>query len=440
MGAAVIAGGLLAPGAAYAANAPVVNWATTNEQDLSRIQVSVTADAPITRITAHLFRQFTTDEVATTSAFSLVQDSGATTVWESASLRLPDLGVYRLDIEVTDADGATTRRNDAGVLAYFARTFFDQMSTNRTEVTYQQRQVTIRGRLMGRWPTGLVQPLAGFPVYGTAYPPAGPGGAPSTTTRADGTFAVTVTMGGQGWVQAQYPSTDDHPGFFAGNSPQLPIGVRGAPTRLTLSVSSTRLVYPQELTVTGQLTRNLGEGWQPVPDAYIGISWCSVFGGECNPGVDSVTTDANGNYTVTMTPAISGWLELGHHDIDPFLGSVTKTSAQVVVLHRTEFVDFTATRTGTDQVAVQGSLKFVTGGNPTRQPVEIQYRPLTGGEWQTVATVTTTTSAPQGHRFAGTVTQPAAGFWRAHYAGRPQQTLPATSGRVRVDDTAPRAT
>lgn len=434
-----IAGGVSAPAAAFAASPPVVNWVVTNDQDWSRFRVSITAEANVTQITAHLFREFTTVEVATTRAFGRVDGTDSDGVWESASMLLPDLGAYRIDIEARDANGLTVRQDFAGTLLYYGRMFFDQMSTNRSEVTYTQRDVTVRGRLMGRWPNGRTEPLAGFEVSAFGYPPAGPGAAPTVVTRADGTFAATVTMGGPGWIQVTAPYTDAHPGFLQGQSDQLPITVRPAPTRLTLTLDKARAVYPEQVTVTGRLTRNLGGGFEPVADAYINVNYCSIFdtSGVCG-GAGSTTTDADGNYTLTFTPSVSGWLEVGHSDFDPFLGTVIKTSRVISVLHQTQFTDFTATRSGSDQVNVQGHLKFLTGGNPVTVPVEIQYRPVDGGDWLTVATVQTT-STSAGHRFSATVTQPATGYWRAYYAGRPDLNLPATSVRVRVNQAIPQA-
>jgi hypothetical protein len=127
----------------------------------------------------------------------------------STPFYLAELGGYRVDIEATDADGGTTRRDNAGVLAYYVLTFFDQLSPNRTEVSYQRRDITLRGRLMGRWPgSGETRPLAGFPVWISGYPPPQTGsGSAEAVTRADGTFAGTVALGGAGSVYAYFPAS-----------------------------------------------------------------------------------------------------------------------------------------------------------------------------------------------------------------------------------------
>jgi hypothetical protein len=59
LAATVLSGVFVAPPAALAAGAPVVNWAATDEQNLGVLRVSVTAEADVISITAHIISETT---------------------------------------------------------------------------------------------------------------------------------------------------------------------------------------------------------------------------------------------------------------------------------------------------------------------------------------------------------------------------------------------
>src|SRR5688500_11551969 len=81
-------GALVAPSAALAAGAPVINWATTDEENLGVLRVSITAEADVTSITAHIISEITSVEVAVSNAFVRVEGTDRNGVWVSAPFSL----------------------------------------------------------------------------------------------------------------------------------------------------------------------------------------------------------------------------------------------------------------------------------------------------------------------------------------------------------------
>ncbi|MEV0714091.1 hypothetical protein [Asanoa sp. NPDC050611] len=418
------------PAPALAAAPPVVGQATNDREDPTRIRVSTTADADVASVTAHLVSYSTQEVVASTSDFALASGTARDGDWVSTPLRLSAIGTFRIDVEVTDVDGNHTRRDLAGSFGYFVTTSFDQLSLNRSTVTYQNRTVTVRGRMLGTWPgSTTARPVgAGLPVqlssyccqFATAY------------TRADGTFVGTIGFDDTvGPVSVSYQYDNDHPGY-AGTEQiyDLPVTVTPAPTRFTLALDRSRVDLGETVTATGTLTRNYGDGYVPLADAPVVAGWCESTSMCRFLGV-LATTDAEGRYTLTVAPSSTGYLQLSHSgsDQDVFLGDALKTSRWVTVLQTSHFATFAAGRNAAGPVWIEGDLDFDGGLHPGSIPIELQFKPLGATTWQTVTTVEADSSGV----FRATLDQLSAGHWRARYPGETDIFKAATSTAVRVD-------
>jgi hypothetical protein len=310
---------------ASAAAAPVINVFSHNQ---SQVRVNVDAEAGVAGMTGQVLDDETGQQVATLDDFTLVSGDATDGLWESEKVQLPEFDVYRVEVTVTDTAGAATV--GTGPLGYLIQPEFDQLRLNRTTVTYANRKVTVRGRLLGRWPyTEEVRPLAGFPVDVLARYD---GTSTRVTTKADGTFAATVTFGDSvESVLVAYPDNSVlRPEYNRTEERELYVTAQPAPTRLSLAVDRARVRLGGSVTATGKLTRNLGSGYVAVPGAPVDAAWCTSDTA-CTP-VGSVTTDAAGGYSVTTAPPASGWFQLTHTPSGPFLGSALKTSRLVTVL------------------------------------------------------------------------------------------------------------
>jgi hypothetical protein len=172
-------------------------------------------------------------------------------------------------------------------------------------------------------------------------------------------------------------------------------------------------------TLVGRLVWRTPDGWEPVPDAQVGILFCTEF--FCPTQVGRPTTDADGRYTVVTEP-----LQTGHYQVtyqafdpiffqpDPFVARAVAT-ADIAVLQPASFSDFNAVRDDRGIVVVDGHLQF---GNftPVEIPVEIQFSHNGRFGWQTVATVDAEWDG-MGNGFTAELDWPASGHWRARYPG-----------------------
>jgi hypothetical protein len=189
VGAGLIAVGLPAT-AAHASDLPEIHSARSDfDGDLGTLLVTVSAPLGVASLHARLTTFTSGEEVATTDDFVLRSGTTTSGIWASAQPFLLDqLGNYRVHVAVTDTGGNHVQRDNAGLLNYAVATSIEEVTLDRTTVTYEERDVTVSGVLTGRWPgTGEIRPLAGFPVSVSAF-----FDFDSVTTGADGGFSGTV--------------------------------------------------------------------------------------------------------------------------------------------------------------------------------------------------------------------------------------------------------
>jgi hypothetical protein len=406
------------PGAGYAVDLPTVTSAHSDfEGNYGTLVVSAVGSSDIVTIRAHVATWVTDEEVAATDQFVLRSGTAQDGTWASAQpFLLPQLGVYRVHVELTDADGNHVRQDNAGDLFYGVVTFLTDVTTNRSTVTYERRDITLKGRLWGRWPgTGEVRALGGTLVL--VYSDFD---FQEVTTRPDGRFTGTARITRENEsVYAQYLGND--PFFQSSISDGAPITIRPRPTRLSVTVTPSKVDLGESVTVSGQLTWKTPDGWVPIPHVGIGVLLC-VSESSCPTVVDFPSTDAEGRYSVTAEPFQTGRYQVGfaavdeNHNHDPFVAMVIK-SDPVVVLQPAEFIDFAAARDDNGAVLVTGHLQF---GNftPAPIPVRIQSSRTGTGGWRTVAEVEADWDGT-GYAIEATLAEPAGRHWRAVYPGRP---------------------
>lgn len=404
---------------AFAATAPVVSSASSADDDLGAVQVSVSAEAGVTEIVAHVVSFVTGQELTSVSDFELVSGTAQNGVWVTRDpVQLDALGGYRLDVEVTDAAGQHVTKPFAGTLAYVVQTAFSPIMVDRTSVDYAHRTVQVSGTLTGRWPgTREVRPIADAPVLvetDFGFPPT------SVTTDTDGRFTGGVTVDEPEGVSALFVADSPFIGFQRANSDSVQIGVEPSATRLTMKASSVEVDAGGSVTVSGRLVWKSPDGWEPLPDRRVGVLFCRAVE-SCPSGPEVATTDADGRYELSVTPFETGFYRAGFVELtdsfqpDPFVAQAEAT-ADVTVWQRESFADFSAERDESGLVIIRGHLAF-ENFTPAVIPVEIQFRPQNTATWRTVTTVDATQLDVFGYNFAASVDVDNRGYWRAFYPG-----------------------
>ncbi|WP_157979762.1 hypothetical protein [Kribbella monticola] len=421
------------PAAAIAAAPPTVNWAHGSQDDPGIVEVYASAEAGIEGLTAHIRSMTSGEEVATVTSFSLSSGTVHEGVYTADSrVQLDKFGIYRIDVDAIDTLGQRTSLQSAGSLVYVIQPSFSALSFDHTTITYSRRTVKVKGTLSGKWPTdGLVRPISGQPVeilslFGPSV---------GVQTGSDGRFTGTVTLNKADDISAYFNIRSNDYGFAESESQH--ISVQPLRTRIAVKVTPGQVKAGEPVTISGQLTWNSPDGWQPLANRPFGLSECDEFEYCWGAVDDQPVTDAEGRFSITAVPHVTGYYQVGfsgkdeNGQPDPFLPPVT-SRAPVSVLQPAQFSDFTAARNESGQVVASGHLNF-SNYTPGTIPVQIQYRASgTTSSWVTLATIENADWDGSGYGFSATVDQPAGGQWRAYYAGQARWFETAVSTKVLV--------
>jgi hypothetical protein len=413
--AAVAVVGIGTPAAAAEATGPEIQWASSIDDDLGRIQVSASSEAGVTGLTAHIIAPSTKAEVASTTSFHLTSGTAESGVWESDELLLPDLGYYTLNLEADDAAGGHTEADGVGSLTYAVQMSFDHLKTTPT-LTYARRDYEISGRLIGLWPgTKAIAPVAGMPIY--ALIPRGELTA-SVASGDDGRFSLSgpvTSAEGIGYLSTAYDPSRLY--YLQGYADLAPATVKVAATRVTVHLDQHSIVSGDAVTVSGDASWKLPDGWKPMADTPIAIGQCPRGNDDPNSCFSGPTTstDANGHYSYVVNPYDTDMIKAAVSSYDPFVQSVAYASARLTVLMQASFGEFDALRNPDNgQVIIGGTLQL-TQYTPADTVVSVQFSKNGTTGWHTVDTIDLGDNPGSG--FGNLYDHPGAGYWRMTYAG-----------------------
>lgn len=414
---------------------PTVNWANSVNDDLGRIQVSVASPAGVTGLAAHIVSPSTKAEVAVTTSFHLTSGTVQAGIWQSDEVVLPNLGYYRLNVEASDAAGGHTEADGVGTFTYAVSTYFADLETTPT-LTYTQRNYTVAGKLMGRWPgTGAVAPVPGMPVYAEI-----PGGdfTDTVATGSAGEFSlsglVSTADDGPGFVSTI--SDNNHPYYLQGYSNVPAAKVEPAATRVSIHLDRNSIISGQPITVSGNASWKSPNGWAPMANASIAIGVCprgQSSPSQCLSG-PTTSTDANGHYSYVVSPYDGDSIKVAVSSADVFVQSVAYASATITVLMPSSFRGFYANRDAqTGRVYVGATALDLTAYTPVDTVVSVQFSQNGVTGWRKVGTIDLG-SNPQ-TSFSQAFDHSGAGYWRLTYAGAKGLLEPAQSDAVYVAGT-----
>ncbi|MBV1856743.1 hypothetical protein [Catellatospora tritici] len=414
--ATAVAVAALAPGTAHAASAPDVLWAYSVEGDFGRVQVGVSAEAGVADLKVHVVGE-TGEDLAVLDSFTLESGSDQYSVWRSDdTVALDELGYYRLDAEIVDRDGVHVTEQQVGLLIYAVQMYYDNLKVTK-KVDYAHREVTVTGRLMGRWPTGRREAIEGFPLeYVPMY-----GDYVDGVSDNAGQFRLTTqveNVDDMGYLTTLW--VQDRPYYLQAFADVAAPEIKQAATRITLDLDRTRVVSGETVTVSGTLSwKPPHAGWRPTPNALVVlVGGCDED--YCQSLLGYTLTDAQGHYSMTVTPPYTMTVQVGTHHEDPFVTTATTARADLVVLQAVRFGEL---RQGIDwdgRPILYGHLDFQSGWTPGTIPVEVQYSP-DGRGWHTVGTLDLSYNPheSEGIRFEWPLAGTEPGYWRAVYAGTP---------------------
>lgn len=370
--------------AAHASDQLQVRYAGSVNDDLGTLQVVAESGSDITAVSAHIVSYTTGHEVARVKPkdFTLSSGDRKSGVWRTKKpLQLDQFGAYRVDVELTDADGDHVSQTSAGELAYYVVAKFGALTVDRTAIDRDHRDVEVSGTLYERRPTRELLPLAGRQVdldvdYWTQS---------SVTTDAAGRFAGSVHLDNGAPVQAVFRATGGEPFVLSGESELVQIGVDQIPTRFVAQVSATDIDDGEAVTLTAKVEQHTAEGWVPLAGESGGILFGPKEGRTDTVG--GFTTKDDGTFSVTYTPWDGGYFQLALDTTeDPFLQPSTGLSDLVHVHHGAVFTDFSSLRTDERTVHAEGHMDFTDGFTPGTVLVTVQ-RSSDGLDWSDLTTV-----------------------------------------------------
>ncbi|WP_213006486.1 hypothetical protein [Paractinoplanes toevensis] len=405
----------VSPVAAQAAESPTVVSAHSDYDNdaYDTLVVSARSGSDITAITAHIVDSTSHEEIASISAFTLRSGTATDGVWVSVPLLLDKLGLYAVDVEVTDTAGHHVRQDSIGSLNYAVATYFDYVAVNRAAATYENRSVKVKGKLLGRYPgTREIVPVGG--AYLVVYGFANYGEA---TTKADGTFTAEVPIAYESEsLQAIFNSASGD--LISSTSGMYPVTIKARPVRVAVAVDRKRVDHDQTVTAAGRVTWRVDGAWVPMPNVTAFVLQCSQPDLDRCAYLASVVTGEDGRFTYSYAPGESTYIGVSYVEysadggVDPYVQPGFGASKLVVVDQAAAFFEFTAGRDSAGLISVHGRFDFTNHQAPAHFDIKLQCSANGVDGWRTYQTFT-----DQREFDVTGVNLPHTVHWRAVYPG-----------------------
>ncbi|MET9406755.1 hypothetical protein ABZX90_13495 [Streptomyces sp. NPDC002935] len=412
--ASVAAGLLLGPvPTAHAATAPVLTYATSGGPSSGLVAVSAQSDSAITSITAHLYAPDApagAAEVARVTDFTRTSGSDRQGIWKTSTpLRLADLGIYRLVLDLTDEDGDTTTAESRYGFDYYLTAGLTDFEVTPDHPDYAHRQVSVSGRYTITDPrTGDTRPAHGQVDVHTANWDE----TKTVDMDAEGRFATTYThTDGFGSVSSWLRLSSPEPMYQ--NGPSFPVSPVRSDTRVTLDSTALSVKEGEPVKVSGLAEVLVDGAWRPLDGATVTEMWSSDMGGATSRPV----TGANGRFTGELKMSRSGTVYVSVVD-GTYLNTSPERSVKVQVARKTSISGFTVSLNKYAELTAGGYLHTgsSTPGDADNH-VRLQYSADGKTGWTTLKTVTPSSGDPEtGSHFKGTFDAPAKGYYRAYFA------------------------
>ncbi|MFI0964237.1 hypothetical protein ACH4S8_22910 [Streptomyces sp. NPDC021080] len=417
--ASVAAALLLGPvPAAHAAPAPVLYGVGSGDHPGDGlVWVSASSDTAITSITAHLYAPGSAadaPEITQVSDFTRDSSTGFANLWRTTTpLRLADLGVYRVVVDLTDADGDTTTAQDTSGYEYELEANLTDLRAAPQNPDYEHQDVTVTGGFTVTDPrTGKTTPAVDARVdLGISSVPGA-----ATRTGADGRFTYTYRVTDPSIDTVSAWLRPDEPWYQSNANQSVEVRAVQSNTRVTLDAAELSVKAGQAVKVSGTAEVYVGGAWKPLAGATVEEIWSSESRGVASRPV----TGADGRFTGELTLPMSGTV-----DVRVLTGTFLRFSElQLVKVHvaqKTSITDFTASLDKYAQLTAKGLLN--TGRSDPADvydKVDLQYSADGKTGWKTMKTVVPGSFEPNvGANFKGTFATSYKGYYRAHFKAVP---------------------
>ncbi|GII52407.1 hypothetical protein Pth03_07960 [Planotetraspora thailandica] len=284
------------------ARATTAGWST-------QIEVSAASDSDITKITARLRLYGSKEPFATVEDFELVSGTATDGVWRTSQPVTLEMGVTYIDVEATDASGATVTSKPAGRLDKHGVTRFSGFTISPSTVDVDHDTVTYTGRLVYEDRDGSERGVPGVTIC------LGLDGAcvGNTTTDSDGRFSspARLYIGPESTNMLESDAYASYSGdslYMRAKSALSHLKVRPQQTRVSIGFSSLPKVIGDTVKVTGRLERKTADGqWTGVPDQNVKIS---AYDSDTRKDtlVTTARTGPDGNYSIAVVvPQATQW-------------------------------------------------------------------------------------------------------------------------------------
>ncbi|MFD8737513.1 hypothetical protein ACFV06_21685 [Streptomyces sp. NPDC059618] len=382
--------------------------------------VTAHSDSPLTHITAHFYPLNAPEgaqEAGSTEDFTQYSGEDARSgVWR-APVHLPELGDYRVTVDLQDASGATvTAAVSPHPLRYQTVITVTGLTATPNVPDYLHQDVSVSGTVVARDPRDPDTPAAAGGI--TVDVDAGHIHK-TATTGTDGRFTAAFVPTTQSFRLYTSPEgSDRYPGAIDLGSDPLDLHTAPAPIRFTASTHALNLQQGATGTVTGHAEIQTTSGWQPLPHTTITLQDQAHLAG-------TTTTDSQGNYTLHVSSdgaATSAELVAGTGDM-PF--QLTATEPFSLHVAYTTHIGLSTSLDDDGALRTHGYVYYedTRAHWPANPTVTLQYSKDGKSGWKDAATV----PVPIHHNkplidetFTRTLTKPDTdAYWRARFNGNP---------------------
>ncbi|MFE6713254.1 hypothetical protein [Streptomyces sp. NPDC057695] len=284
--------------------------------------------------------------------------------------------------------GGTTQRTAGATYSYRPHVGVTDLSWDRENTSYDQRQAVLSGR------TTLWDPATGART--TA--PAGTQVAialnaqdgtnrvirSTATTLADGTFSVTVTPGG--WVSGTATVVTAGTGNDPDDAAFVPnLGVEKLLYRISTNVNKYRVLAGTDVRVSGHVERYTPTGWKPFPGASVVATGSQPYGSNPATVLGSTTSSATGTFSFNARPQYSTDYVYTSLRYSPYFDDARAyAKSDIVVPQQFSYSPHTITLDEYGKLTATGG--FGSAYCRNGQPVQLQVSFNAGSTWRVMRT------------------------------------------------------
>jgi hypothetical protein len=365
---------------ASASNADQLTVVVDSPSTISDLAASLDSDAP----GAYAAMLTQTASQADPSDSTQTQTTWTADIPAGTSLDSLGAGVYAFSLAATYSDGSSSTLPDAGSYGFYPAASVT-LSASSTDLDYPSTSTTISGQLTLTYPDGTADAntadytSAGITFVETSGADEGSFG----NVPVSGTGAFSTSAFDPQWTQSYEVDVLGSAGirnYFAVSN-VVTLNVTTTTPTLTITSRPATVTFGKAATVTGRLTYPTGTTQAPVAGQLV---WGSTSTN--GTGNTYATTDANGDFTLTMpkVASASATVYVGTY-AQNLLNATQDTFKLAGVIHPTQVESPSVKLDQYWDLSVKGCLSFPSGDTTqsftSTAGLELQYQVPDGKSW-----------------------------------------------------------